>query len=62
MMSDWISLILELLNMFVLSIGFYFMGRNDENKKWAHVWFEQWRTLTEMSERVKNLEEMKMPR
>jgi hypothetical protein len=41
------NIIISLLVYLVIAIASYMMGRNDECKKWAEIWFNQWKTILE---------------
>lgn len=58
-MSPTWNMITALLAYVIIAIGSYLMGRMDENKKWAKIWFEQWRSICEgqidMEKRLREL-------
>ncbi len=41
------NMALALMTYTIIAIGSYMMGRMDENKKWAHIWFDQWRSIAQ---------------
>jgi hypothetical protein len=53
------SMILSILVYIVIAIASYLMGRTDENRKWAKLWYEQWKCVIEsqfeMENRIKEI-------
>lgn len=44
-MTPFWNMMIALFAYVIIAAGSYMMGRMDENRKWATIWFNQWRTV-----------------
>ena len=53
-MSPGFSMALSIFVYVIIAIASYLMGRSDECKKWASIWFEQWKAVMEGQVEMEN--------